>query len=85
MLLGHVKHLFLDLEQLQKADDNFALFKDKEVFKTSKTSWIRTLQLLWRYGYDLIRLNGETNQFLSDFERYTMILRNIFDMFNRTL
>ncbi|XP_067929623.1 prenylcysteine oxidase 1-like [Watersipora subatra] len=58
------------LKHLEGADGNFAMFREQEkVFETSTNSWISSLQLIWRYGLDLIRIQRSTSRLLSDFGR----------------
>lgn len=59
------------LQRAEDVDGNFAYFKDKEIiFESAVSSIVSTLQLVWRYGLSLFRMESHTNSFLKDFERW---------------
>ncbi|KAF6207369.1 hypothetical protein GE061_018610 [Apolygus lucorum] len=52
------------------SNDVLGLFANNEmIFEGSKFSWFNSLKFLWRYGFDVIRLQRFTDNMLESFER----------------
>lgn len=59
------------LPQNSGGGDNFAFWEKKEItFESAVNSMVSSLQLLWRYGMSLFRMESHTSSFLTDFGRY---------------
>lgn len=61
---------FLDLEHRKSYGGHFGLYNGQQfVFQESTWSLVTFVQLLWRYGFDIFRLQNTISSLLNDFSR----------------